>query len=200
MYVGNMTWSMIKITYIITRWTSNARIENSFIFVKILQFDTPGWLRQVSLRLLILAQVMISGSWDGAPHQAPRWAWSLLGILSFSLSLSLPLCLHPFPHSCSVSKKKKDLIKISKKIKLKHQFEYFNLFKKHFLTVFKRERVCEQGRGRERGRLRIRSRLQALSCQHRAWCRAWTHEPWDHDLSRSCMLNQLSHPGTPRVF
>ena len=26
---------------------------------------------------------------------------------------------------------------------------------------------------------------------------AWTHELWDHDLSWSWMLNQLSHPGTP---
>ena len=50
------------------------------------------------------------------------------------------------------------------------------------------------GEGRERERHRIQSRLQALSCQHRAWCRARTHEPWDHDLSWSRMLNQLSHP------
>ena len=36
-----------------------------------------------------------------------------------------------------------------------------------------RERETEQewGRGRERGRHSIRSRLQALSCQHRTWCR-----------------------------
>ena len=47
---------------------------------------------------------------------------------------------------------------------------------------------------RERGRYRIQSRLQALSCQHRAWCGAWTHQPWDHDLSRSQTLTQLSHP------
>ena len=30
----------------------------------------PGWLGQLSICLLISAQVMISGSWDGAPHQA----------------------------------------------------------------------------------------------------------------------------------
>ena len=59
------------------------------------------------------------------------------------------------------------------------------------------KRECERGRGRERGRHRIGSRLQALSCQHRARCRAHTHKPWDHDLSRSQMLNWLSHPGTP---
>ena len=34
------------------------------------------------------------------------------------------------------------------------------------------------GKGRERGRHRIWSRLQALSCQHRAWCGAWTHKPY----------------------
>ena len=55
----------------------------------------------------------------------------------------------------------------------------------------------EQGRGRERRRHRIRSRLQALSCQHRAWHRARTHRPQDHDLSWSQTLKRLSHPGTP---
>ena len=41
------------------------------------------------------------------------------------------------------------------------------------------------------------SRLQALSCQHRARRGARTHEPRDRDLSRSRPLNRLSHPGTP---
>ena len=51
-----------------------------------------------------------------------------------------------------------------------------------FNCLFLRER--ERERGREKGRHRIWSRLQALSCQHRArhWTR--THEPWDHDLSQ----------------
>ena len=53
------------------------------------------------------------------------------------------------------------------------------------------------GGGLERGRHRIWNRLQALSCQHRAPCRAWTPGPWDHDPSRSRPLNRLSHPGTP---
>ena len=64
-----------------------------------------------------------------------------------------------------------------------------------FLFVFETER--EQGRGRERGRHRIRSRLQALSSQHRARHGAQTHGLWDHDLSWSRMLNRLSHPGAP---
>ena len=74
------------------------------------------------------------------------------------------------------------------------QFVYFfnvYLFLRH------RETEHEQGRGRERGRHRIRSRLQALSCQHRARRGARTHRPWDHDLSRSWTLNRLSHPGAP---
>ena len=63
-----------------------------------------------------------------------------------------------------------------------------------FICFWEREteHEHEQGRGRERGRHRIWSRFQALSCQHRAWCRAQTHEPWDHDLSWSQTLNQLS--------
>ena len=30
-------------------------------------------------------------------------------------------------------------------------------------------------------------------------CGAWTHKPWDHDLSQSQMLNPLSHPGAPSL-
>ena len=68
-----------------------------------------------------------------------------------------------------------------------------------YLFLRKRDRAWV-GRGRERGRHRIRSRLQALSCQHRAQCGARTHELWDHDLSWSWTLNQLSHPGAPIIW
>ena len=61
----------------------------------------------------------------------------------------------------------------------------------------KRETEHEQARGRERGRHRIWNRLQALSCQHRAWGRARTHGPRDHELSQSQTLNLLSHPSAP---
>ena len=54
------------------------------------------------------------------------------------------------------------------------------------------ERQHEWKRSRARGRHRIQSRVQALSCQHRARCEAWTHKPWDHDLSRSRTLNRLA--------
>ena len=66
-----------------------------------------------------------------------------------------------------------------------------------YLFLRERERQRGQRRGRERGRHRIPSRLQALICQHRARCGARTHEPRDHDLSRSRTLNRLSHPGAP---
>ena len=73
----------------------------------------------------------------------------------------------------------------------------FKFLKNISLVLRERETEHEQGRGRERGRHRIRSGLQALSCRHRAWHGAQTHEPQDLDLSRSWMLNWLSHPGMP---
>ena len=82
-------------------------------------------------------------------------------------------------------------------------FKYFSLtYFYFFFTVYyfwerKRETECEWRRGRERGRHRIWSRLQPLSCQHRSQHGAWTHKPWDNDLSWSWPLNQLSHPGAP---
>ena len=71
------------------------------------------------------------------------------------------------------------------------------------VCVFLRERDGDRvlvGRGWERGRHRIWSRLQALSCQHRARRGAWTHKPQDHDPSRSPTLNWLSHPGAPELL
>ena len=68
---------------------------------------------------------------------------------------------------------------------------FFNVY------LFLRERVCvphEQGTGRERG---TEDSKWALCWQQRAWCRAWTHKLWDHDLSWSLIPNWLSHPGTP---
>ena len=74
-----------------------------------------------------------------------------------------------------------------------------HLFFFNILFIFEREKQeCEGGRVRERGRHRIQSRLQALNCQHRAWCRAQTYELWGHDLrSWSWKFNQQSHPGAP---
>ena len=68
------------------------------------------------------------------------------------------------------------------------------------LFIFERKTEYQQGRSQERGEQRIWNRLQALSCQHRAWCGASTHEPRDHALSIAVgMLNWLSHPGAPRL-
>ena len=72
---------------------------------------------------------------------------------------------------------------------------FFNVYL--FLKKRQRETEQKQGRGRERGRHRIRSRLQALSCQHRGWHGARTHGPRDYDLSWSWTLNRLRHPGAP---
>ena len=70
-----------------------------------------------------------------------------------------------------------------------------------FIYFWEREREGERQNvsrvGAEREGDRIESRLQALSCQHRARCRTPTHEPWDHELSRSWTVNWLSHPGVP---
>ena len=69
-----------------------------------------------------------------------------------------------------------------------------------YIYFWDRERQSMNGGGSERGRHRIWNRLQALSCQHRAWCGARTHGPQDHDLSRSRPLNRLSHPGAPGLW
>ena len=76
---------------------------------------------------------------------------------------------------------------------------YFNLNFFNVLFIFETETEREQGRGREWARHRIQSRLQVLSCQHKAQCRARTHKPWDHDLSQSQTLNRLGHPGAPTL-
>ena len=71
-----------------------------------------------------------------------------------------------------------------------------------FIYFWERERKTEheQGRGRERRRHRIWSRLQALSCQPRARCRARTHKLWDPELSWGQTLNWLSQIGVPIFF
>ena len=61
-----------------------------------------------------------------------------------------------------------------------------------FIYFWEREQA-QAGEGQRERETQIWSRLQALTCQHRAWCRARTQEPWDHDLSRSQALNLLSH-------
>ena len=47
----------------------------------------PGWLSWLSIRLLVLSQVMISQLIHGAPWWGLYWVWSLRGILSLAPSL-----------------------------------------------------------------------------------------------------------------
>ena len=68
-----------------------------------------------------------------------------------------------------------------------------------FLQIFFNDFIYIWEGGGQRGRHRIRSRLQVLSCQHRAWCWVRTHEQQDHDLSWSRTLNRLNHPAAPIV-
>ena len=80
------TWSPSKIR--------PSKIENPsesiLTFFRNNKSEMPGWLSQLNIWLFILAQVMISGSWDGAPHGAPHWIWILLQILFLPLPLPLP--------------------------------------------------------------------------------------------------------------
>ena len=59
---------------------------------------------------------------------------------------------------------------------------------------------AERERGRESARARehIPSRIRTVSTE--AWCRARSHKPRDHDLSRSPTLHWLSHPGAPKIL
>ena len=71
-----------------------------------------------------------------------------------------------------------------------HLFFFLTFFKCLFIFERERHRV-ELGRGRERGRHWMWSRLQVLSCQHRAQgSNPWTQ---DHDLSRKTDA-QLTEP------
>ena len=82
------------------------------------------------------------------------------------------------------------------------QINSFFLFKKNFFNAFiyfwRRERDrAWAGEGQREGETQNLKQAQALSCQHRARHGARTHRPRDRDLSRSRILNRLSHPGTP---
>ena len=110
------------------------------------------------------------------------WGCPFTSFVSFLLLLILPCC-HIFCHF-------PDLV-----------LNFFNV-----RLFFERETECEQesrvwAAERKGDRIRKkqgdRSRLQALSCLHRAWCGARTHKVGDHDLSRSRTLSWLSHSGVP---
>ena len=75
------------------------------VLKKIAVGGAPGWLSQLSILLLILAQVVISQRVGSNPAlDSVLTVQSLLGILSLSPSLSLSL---PFPCPLSLSLSKK---------------------------------------------------------------------------------------------
>ena len=77
----------------------------------------PGWLSQLSVRLLILAQVMISRFVGWSPVSVSvLTAQSLLGSLSLSLSLWAPRPAHSLHLSLKINKLKKIIFKKINKI------------------------------------------------------------------------------------
>ena len=74
---------------------------------------------------------------------------------------------------------------------------FFNVYFWERQTDRQTDTKPEQGSGRKRERKNPR---HAPHCQHRARCEALTHKLWDHDMSRSQMPNQPSHPGAPKAL
>ena len=56
-----------------------------------------------------------------------------------------------------------------------------------------------QGRGRERGRQRIPSRLHAVSTEPDTRLELLNHEIVTRAKTKSQALNELSHPGAPKL-
>ena len=70
-------------------WGSLGKEE---FLLRVCFLGAPGWLSRLSIRLLILAQVLISWLAGSSNMSGPGLtARSLLGILSLPLSLPLPL-------------------------------------------------------------------------------------------------------------
>ena len=98
--ISGQGWAMCNLRKLL-RSSSCTTLEES------LSLGKPGWLSRLSVRLLILAQVMESGSQDWALSWAPHSMGSMLEILSLSLCLS--------PHSCSLTPFLKETNKSLKK-------------------------------------------------------------------------------------
>ena len=109
--LGLEAWSLWKIIYgryiraVPTGQEGKVLKLNKLPVIKLLNYGdlvVPGWLSQVSGWLLILTQVMISGS---SLDWVPGSEQSLLGILSLrSPPAHAPLLMHPC--SCTLSLKK----------------------------------------------------------------------------------------------
>ena len=63
-----------------------------------------------------------------------------------------------------------------------------------------RERQSMSGKGQRERETQNPKQAPGLSCQHIAQRGARTHEPRDHDLGQSQVLNRLSHPGAPPPY
>ena len=79
---------------------------------------------------------------------------------------------------------------------LRPSFSFFFFKKRFYLIIWQRE--CEreqaerQAEGESISKRRGRQREREKQVPH--WARSPTPGPWNHDLSRRQMLNQLSHP------
>ena len=75
-----------------------------------------------------------------------------------------------------------------------HLFSLWSLPQFFLMFVYFSERACKWGRFRERRR---KNPKQSPHWQETEWRGDQTHEMWDHDVSWSQMLNQLSHQVSP---
>ena len=67
----------------------------------------------------------------------------------------------------------------------------------YFIFLFINVYIFERGQAGERQRVsKTEDSKRDLQWQQRAWCGAWTHDPWDQS-QMSHMPYQLSQPGTP---
>ena len=110
------------VNFIINMWIF---INSSYprMCLKAVIVEVHGWLSQLSIHILISAQVMISRSWDWALH----WAWSLLKIFPCSLPSVLPLLLSlslPLFKKINISKSSNCLY-VS--LSVRHVFLYFSI-------------------------------------------------------------------------
>ena len=93
-----------------------------------------------------------------------------------------------------------DMHNISLNEKMCNVFWWHFYFKVYLLWEKERARAQEHTRERQRERERENPK-QAPWCQYRAWRRAWTHKPRDHDLSWDQDLDaQLTEPPRHPLF
>ena len=90
-------WNLMPKSWMFMSWIL-CHILNTWF--KVFWFRGAWGLSGVSLRLMVLVQVMTLRWWDQAPSSAPCSVGSLLEVLPL---LSLPLSLGLLPRTCSLS-------------------------------------------------------------------------------------------------